>query len=427
MPAEALLIRGARLLDPAHSLDDCRDLGVRDGRFAEPATLPPDTPSLRLNGLVIAPGLIDLHVHLREPGQTHKEDIASGTAAAAAGGFTTILAMPNTLPATDTPGQVRELRGRYAAAAAVRVLQSGALTRNRAGSELADFAGMKAAGIAALTDDGATPQNPALMREACRRAAALGLPVIDHCEDTALAHGGAMREGETARHLGAAGIPALAEELIVARDILLAADTGAHLHLQHLSSGRSVALVRWAKRQGWPVTAETTPHHLLLTAAAVATHGANAKMNPPLGDEADRQALIAGLRDGTLDAIATDHAPHAADEKGRGLEAAPFGIIGLETALALCLTALADENGPLTLTALLRLFTAGPRRILGLEAGTLAPGAPADFIVLDPAAEWTLTPADLRSKSANTPFLGQRCRGRVLQTWLAGRRIFAAP
>lgn len=418
-----MILRGARVIDPAHGLDAVRDLAIAEGRVALPGDLPADAEIVRMDGCVITPGLVDLHVHLREPGQAHKETIETGTRAAAAGGFTTILAMPNTAPAIDTPEQVRDILSQYARRAAVRVLQSAALSHGRHGETITDAAALKGAGAAALTDDGSCIQNPALMRDAMRRAAAAGLPVIDHCEDVPLARGGAMRAGPVADRLGLPGMPAAAEELMVARNILLAAELGAPVHLQHLSSARSAALLRWAKGQGIPVTGEVTPHHLCLTAEACAEHGTLAKMNPPLGTEADRQALIAALADGTIDAVATDHAPHAAEEKARPFAAAPFGIIGLETALALCLTELV-HTGRMPLAVLVERLTAAPRRILGLPSGSLVPGAPADLAVFDPNREWTVTAADLFSKSHNTPFLGRRCRGRVLCTMIDGRRVY---
>ncbi len=421
MPSD-LLLRGARLLDPARGLDTIGDLGIRDGRFAEPGQLQ-NPEVVDLAGCIVLPGFVDLHVHLREPGQSHKETIETGTRAAAAGGFTTILAMPNTAPAIDTPERIHAILGEYRKRALVRVLQSAALTMDRKGLHPVDAGSVKAAGAAALTDDGSCIQDTAVMREILRRAGAAGLPVIDHCENYGLAAGGTVRTGPVAERLGVRGMPAAAEDAMVERDIALAAELGVSVHLQHLSGVRSVELVREARRAGTPVTAEVTPHHLCLTAESCFEHGAQAKMNPPLGTDADRQALIAALADGTFGAIATDHAPHAPEEKARGLATAPFGIIGLETAFAILYTELV-LTGVLPLARLVAALTTGPARILGLDAGTLAPGRPADVTVLDPAAAWTVSRETLHSKSVNTPFLGRRLTGRIVRTMVGGRWVF---
>ncbi|MGI5924421.1 MAG: dihydroorotase [Lentisphaeria bacterium] len=421
---DELLLVGARVIDPLNAFDGLRDIGIRDGVIVDPATLHA-AERLNLKGKVVAPGFIDLHVHLRYPGQTHKEDIRSGTAAAAAGGFTTVLAMPNTVPAVDNPALLADVLRKAATEGAVHVLQAGALTVGRQGEEVTDIAGLKAAGAPVVTDDGSTPQQAAVMRQAMIAAAAAGIAVIDHCEDTNLARPGVMHDGAVARELGLPGQPRSAEEVIVARDIVLAAETGCRLHLQHLSSAGSVAMLRLAQQQGLPVTGEVCPHHLFLTDEACRTFGVNAKMAPPLREEADRQALIEGLRDGTLCAIASDHAPHSAEEKAAGWNKAPFGIVGLEAAVPLCLTEL-YHRGILTLSQLIALFTVGPRKVLGLPIGSLALGATADVTILDPDAEHSISVESFASRSRNCPYEGWKCRGKVVGTLVGNTRFLSA-
>ena len=411
---DELLLVGARVVDPLNADDGQRDIGIRDGVIVDPATLR-DPERLNLQGKVVAPGFIDLHVHLRYPGQTHKEDIRSGTAAAAAGGFTTVLAMPNTVPTVDNPTVLADVLRKAAADGAVHVLQAGALTVGRQGEAVTDIAGLKAAGAPVVTDDGSTPQLAGVMRQAMIAAAAAGIAVIDHCEDCSLARPGVMHDGAVARELGLPGQPRSAEEVIVARDIILAAETGCRLHLQHLSSAGSVAMLRLAQQHGLPVTGEACPHHLFLTDEACRTFGVNAKMAPPLREEADRQALIDGLRDGTLCAIATDHAPHSADEKAAGWTKAPFGIIGLEAAVPLCLSELYNK-GVLTLPQLIALFTVGPRKVLGLPVGSLELGATADVTILDLDAKHSISVESFASRSRNCPYDGWKCRGKVVGT-----------
>lgn len=417
---DELLLVGARVVDPLNAYDGQRDIGIRDGVIVDPATLR-DPERLHLQGKVVAPGFIDLHVHLRYPGQTHKEDIRSGTAAAAAGGFTTVLAMPNTVPTVDNPTVLADVLRKAAADGAVHVLQAGALTVGRQGEAVTDIAGLKAAGAPVVTDDGSTPQLAGVMRQAMIAAAAAGIAVIDHCEDCSLARPGVMHDGAVARELGLPGQPRSAEEVIVARDIILAAETGCRLHLQHLSSAGSVAMLRLAQQHGLPVTGEACPHHLFLTDEACRTFGVNAKMAPPLREEADRQALIDGLRDGTLCAIATDHAPHSADEKAAGWTKAPFGIIGLEAAVPLCLSELYNK-GVLTLPQLIALFTVGPRKVLGLPVGSLELGATADVTILDLDAKHSISVESFASRSRNCPYDGWQCRGKVVGTLVGSRR-----
>lgn len=409
MPDE-LLLKGGRLVSPADMLDTRADLGIRDGVIVPPDTLSARAAVLDLQGQVVAPGFIDLHVHLRDPGQTAKEDLLSGTAAAARGGFTTVMAMPNTLPAMDTPEILRDFLGRAEREAAVTVWQSAAFTRDRAGRELADLAALRDAGAAAFTDDGGTPQTAEVMRLAMRQAAALGMTVVDHCEDLDLSKPGVMHAGPISGELGWPGQPRAAEESIVVRDIALSRETGCRVHLQHLSSAGSVALLRQARRDGVPVSGEVTPHHLLLTDAAVRQHGSQAKMAPPLREESDRQALLQGIADGTLTVVATDHAPHTAAEKAKGMLEAPFGIIGLEAAIPICLTLL-YHSGLITLSHFVSLFTCGPAAVLNRPAPSLAAGQPADLTLFAPDADITLDINQFLSRSRNCPYQGLVLRG----------------
>lgn len=417
-----MVLKGGRVIDPANGVDAVRDLSIVAGRVAEQAA--PQAPVVDVSGLVVCPGFIDLHVHLREPGQTHKEDIGTGTLAAAVGGFTTVVAMPNTTPPVDCPEVLTQVLDLARRKAVVRVLQTGALTVGRAGKELSDAWSLAQAGAAALTDDGSCIQSAGLMLAAVYRAAEVGLPVIDHCEDDSVSRRGAMNAGEVARNLGVSGQPALAEELMVCRNVLICRETGWPIHIQHISSAFSVDMVRAAQGQGLPVSAEASPHHICLTEACCARHGANAKMSPPLRTEADRQAILEGLADGTIRSIATDHAPHAAEEKALGLEEAPFGIIGLEAAVALCLTELV-HGGVLSLPEFVSRLTAGPRDVLRLEEGTLSPGALADVTLLRPDVRHVLSTANFRSRSLNCPYDGRECVGRVEGTILAGQWVFS--
>lgn len=413
-----LLLCGARVVDPVQGIDEVRDIGVHGGCFAALESLV-SPRRIDLRGLVLAPGFIDLHVHLREPGQTHKEDIGSATRAAAAGGFTSVLAMPNTSPAVDSAAAVRAVLHGASERGAVRVLQAGALTMGRGGKELADYAAMQAAGVPALTDDGSTPQGRDVMRAAMLAAVALGLPVIDHCEDVAMSKPGVMHGGAVAARLRLPGQPREAEETVVARDIALARETGCRVHVQHLSSAGSVALLRAARQEGLPVSGEVTPHHLFLTDGAAEIYGVNAKMAPPLREEGDRQALLAGVLDGTITCLATDHAPHTDSEKAAGWLEAPFGIIGLEAAVPLCLTGL-YHTGFLSLSRLVSLFTQGPRELLGLPVGAMTLGAAADATILDPDAPHCLKVTDFVSRSHNCPYDGWACRGKVVGVLVGG-------
>jgi len=421
MTAKSLLLRNGRLVDPARNLDAVADIAIHDGKIVAPATLADDAPVLDLHGLLVCPGFIDLHVHLRDPGQTHKEDITTATRAAAAGGFTSVVAMPNTTPPIDTPARVTEFLERANELAAVRVLTSAALTIDRAGAELTDAAELAAAGAVALTDDGSCIQDEALMRQALENAAAAGLPVIDHCEDATLAGFGVMHDGEISVRLGVPGKTCASEDVIVARNARLAAEIGWPVHIQHISTAAAVAMVRDARNSGTPFSAEATPHHIALTDTACGVYGANAKMNPPLRAEADRQAILEGLRDGCISVIATDHAPHSDAEKSAGMLSAPFGIIGLETAVPVCLTEL-YHSGILSLPTLVAAFTTGPADVLRQPAPSLAPGAVADLTIIDLDAQQTLH-AQGMSRSRNCPYEGWQCQGRVEGTMVAGRWV----
>jgi dihydroorotase len=371
-------------------------------------------------GAVIAPGLVDLHVHLREPGQANKETIATGTRAAAAGGFTSIACMPNTDPVVDTPAWVEWVRHHSEAAGHCQVLPIAAVTMGQRGEQLAPLDALAQAGAVAFSDDGHPIVSAAVMRHALEYARPTGLPIICHEEDASLKGDGVMHEGFTATRLGLRGIPGAAESVLCRRDADLSELTGGRVHLAHLSASASFDALRDAKRRGLAVTGETCPHYWVLTDEAVGDYDTHAKMNPPLRSEADRDACIAAIVDGTIDCFSTDHAPHTADEKARPFTDAPFGIVGLETALALTLTHLVAP-GHLTLARALERWTEAPRRAFRLPEVSLAPGSPADLVVFDPVAEWTVDPDVFFSKGRNTPFAGWRLRGRVLATMLAGR------
>ncbi|MBO4511960.1 MAG: dihydroorotase [Victivallales bacterium] len=409
MPMD-FLYKGAYVIDPVNGIDEIRDIAVHNGVFAKPDELV-EPAIVNVSGKVLCPGFTDVHVHLRDPGQLHKETLETGTAAAAAGGFTSILAMPNTTPPMDTPERIAEIMQR-AASAPVRVYQSACLTKGRDGQEMADLEALAKAGVPAFSDDGSTPQQAGLMRQIMEKAATLNIPVIDHCEDKSLSAGGVMHAGECAKRLGFKGQPRSAEELIVARDIMLAAETGCRLHLQHLSSKGSIAMLRRAKAMGIPVSGEATPHHLLLTDKAVEDFGPNAKMAPPLREEEDRQALIEAIGDGTISIIATDHAPHTQQEKAKGMENAPFGIVGIEVAISLCLTELYGK-GLITLPKLVSLFTAGPRELLSLPLGAINYGERADITLLDLEQDYVVNTSDFLSKGCNCPYQGWCCKGKA--------------
>ena len=420
-----ILIRGGRVLDPASNLDAPRDLLLRDGKIAalaNPGAIKaPDAEIVEAKGLIVAPGFIDIHVHLREPGQAWKETIATGTAAAAAGGFTSVCAMPNTVPVNDSPEITRWMQAPERGASA-RVFPIAAATRGSLGEALTNYSALKDAGAIAVTDDGKPILDDAIMLESLRAAAALSLPVIQHAEDTRLTGGCSMNAGALAFRLGLRGMPVEAESGLVERDIaLLKKVKNGHLHVAHLSTKKALDAVRAARKSGLHVTCEVTPHHFALTEERIGLYDTNAKMNPPLRAEADRAAMIEGLLDGALDAIATDHAPHAAHEKEQEFDRAPNGITGLETSLGLALSVLHARH-KMPLPAVVALLSARPAQALGLKnRGTLAVGAPADVVLFDPTARWTFHAADSLSKSKNTPFDGTELQGRVRYAIAEGR------
>jgi dihydroorotase len=425
--ANSLLIRGGRVIDPATNSDAELDLLLRDGRVAELAPrsklIGHAAETLDARGLVVAPGFIDLHVHLREPGQSHKETIATGTAAAAAGGFTSVCPMPNTSPVNDS-AEITTWMQQAARGAVVNLFPIAAATLGSNGEQVADYYALQRAGAVAFTDDGKPVLDDKLMREALSLAARLKVPVIQHSEDTRLTAGATMNDGPTAFRLGLRGMPAEAESKIVERDIELARATQAHLHVAHLSTAAALKAVRRGKRDRIHVTCEATPHHFTLLDENIGEYDSNFKMNPPLRSAADREALLAALADGAIDAIATDHAPHAEHEKEVEFDRAPFGVIGLETALALAITRLHREKN-VPLRRLVELPSTNPARIMNLRGrGTLAPGSHADVVIFDPKKRWTYHAAQSLSKSRNTPFDGWTFTGKVVATIVSGNFVY---
>ena len=414
-------IRGARVIDPSQGLDQIGDLLLREGKIAQVGQVEAADADLVIDGegLVAAPGLVDMHVHLRDPGLTYKEDVLSGCRAAAAGGVTSLLAMPNTKPPMDDPALVRDLLARAQEADAT-VYTAACVTKGMEGKELADLAALKEAGAIVISDDGVPVGSSRCLLEALRLAPQLGLVFTAHCEDLDLAAGGKIHDGAVARELGVPGIPAAAEDCGTAREIAAAASIGAPVHICHVSTKGSVALIRDAKRWGVRVTAETCPHYLLLTEEALRRKDADYRMNPPLREEADRLALLEGLADGTIDAISTDHAPHSPEEKA-DFAGAPNGSIGMETSLSAALTAL---EGRLTLSQVIEKMSTAPARILGIPAGSLQVGANADVVLFDPQREWVVDPEKLHGKSKNTPFKGMKLKGKVALTIFRGRIVY---
>jgi dihydroorotase len=424
--SELLFIEGGRVIDPAGGIDGIRTVVVRDGVVAEVAERvdrPREARAIDARGRWVTPGFIDLHVHLREPGQEYKETVATGAAAAVAGGFTAVCAMPNTRPVNDTASVTELVRARAAAAGLARVYPVGCISKGSAGEELAEYGELKQAGCVALSDDGKPVSSSALMRRALEYARAFGLPLTVHEEDLGLVGKGVMHEGDVSTRIGLNGIPGAAEEVMVLRDIALAELTGGRLHLAHVSTRGAVRAVREAKRRGLAVTAEVTPHHLALTDEdlAASDYSTDFKMNPPLRSRADVEACREALADGTLDAVATDHAPHALQEKELEFDAAANGIVGLETAFSVCLGLV--RQGLLGERRLVEALSSGPAAAFGLPGGRLSPGAPADIAILDPAAEWVVDPERLRSKSKNTPWKGRRLTGRCTHAIVGGRLV----
>ncbi|HBA85234.1 MAG TPA: dihydroorotase [Verrucomicrobia bacterium] len=422
----SILIQGGRLIDPSTGEDRIGDLYIHDGCIAPlPRLVPAEASIVKAQGLTVVPGFIDLHVHLREPGGEAAETILTGSQAAARGGFVTVVAMPNTQPPLDTPERVAWVKEQGDKVGLINVLPSGCLTRNRDGFEPADLAGMAAAGAAAFTDDGTTVADENTLREVMRQAAKLDRVVMDHAHDRELEKKGVMHEGAYSRRHGLPGIPSIAESRVVERDIAMAAETGCRLHIQHVSARESVEAIRKAIRAGLRVSGELTPHHLALTDADVDPQDARYKMNPPLRSEEDRQSLIEAIVDGTLEVFATDHAPHTKEAKAKGFLLAPFGIVGLETAIGVTFTALV-ASGRMDLLTWVRRWTTGPARILGLPAPSLRPGAPAHITLLDLETAWVVDPAQFASRSRNTPFEGKKLVGKAVRIWTSGREFTRA-
>ena len=417
-----LILKNARVIDPARGIDSIGDIAISNGVIIE-AKDAVNPEVVDLTGKVLSPGFIDVHVHLRQPGNTAAETVATGTMAAAAGGFTSIVAMPNTTPAADTAGAIELLKRTAQENAVVRVLACGNMTKGGKGEEMAGIGSLKAAGVVALSDDGKCIQDHALMRHVVEYAKSFDLPILDHCEENTLAAGGVMHEGKWSVLLGFNGISSASEELMVARNIILARQIDWKIHMQHISAAESVALLRRARQRGIKVTGEATPHHITLTDQCIKKFDTNYKMNPPLRSEADRLAVIEGLADGTLTAIATDHAPHTQTAKMVEFDHAPFGIIGLETALPLSFTELVTK-GVLTIPQLIEKFTTGPADILGMKDYSLAVGNPADITVIDPEAKWTVDKNKFFSKARNTPFDGFAVQGQVVMTIVNGKAVF---
>ncbi len=422
------IFRGAQVCDPSQGIDRVADVVVDEGKVL--AIVDDSTPFdvgscevIDCFGLTLTPGLIDLHVHLREPGYEYKEDVESGTMAAAAGGFSAVCCMPNTDPPLDEPSVIRGLLKRAEEVAVARVYPVAAITRGLQAEGLTEMAALKDAGAVAVTDDAYPLQSAEVLRRGMEYAAQLGLPVLTHCEDKSLTRDACMNEGLTSTVMGLRGMPAVAEEVQVARNCLLSLYTGCRLHILHVSTAGAVQIVRWAKQRGAPVTAETCPHYFALTDEACMGYNTGAKMNPPLRTQADCDAIIEGLLDGTIDAIATDHAPHAAHEKAQEFALAPFGIVGLETAFALTHTELVS-TGRMSLSMLVEKMSCQPAKILGLPGGTLKPGSPADISLFNTSRRWTVRASDFRSKSRNTPFEGWELLGKPVLTMVDGRVMY---
>ena len=423
----ATIIRNGRVIDPANKRDEIADLLIVDGKItplSQLSTLNPQPDEIDASDLIVCPGLIDMHVHLREPGFSHKETIESGARAAAAGGFTTIVCMPNTSPVADNPSTIAWIRNR-AAGACVNVLPTGAISKGLAGEELAPIGSLAQAGVVAITDDGHCVQNHELMRRAVEYARMVGVPILDECRDYNLVGSGVVNEGRWSTLLGLPGWPAAGEEVIVMRNILLAELCDHHIHCQHISAAGSVRLIREARERGVKISGEVCPHHIALTDAAIQNFDTNCKMNPPLRTQADIDAIIEGIAQGTLTILCSDHAPHAAFEKEVEFDQAPFGIVGLETELGLFIDILVHKRKAISINRLIEMFTVEPAKLLKSDAGTLSIAAKADVTLIDPDLEWVVDASKFESLSRNTPFAGRKLRGRAVRTIVRGETIWS--
>jgi dihydroorotase len=422
------IIRNGRVIDPANNRDEIGDLVIVNGRIADQSAIRnPQSEIAEIDGkgLIVAPGLIDMHVHLREPGFDHKETIASGARAAAAGGFTTVVCMPNTSPVADTPSTITWIKDRARDTASVNVLPSGAISKNLDGEELAPIASVVQSGVVAITDDGKCVQNHELMRRAVEYARMVGVPVLDHCQDYNLVGNGVVNEGEWSTLLGLSGWPAAGEEAVVMRNILLAELCDHHIHCQHISTAGSVRLIREARARGVKISGEVCPHHIALTDASIQNFDTNCKMNPPLRTQRDIDAIIEGIADETLTIFCSDHAPHAAFEKEVEFDQAPFGIVGLETELGLFIDILLHKRKAISINRLIEMFTVEPAKLLKLDAGALSIGAKADVTLIDPDREWTVDASKFESLSRNTPFHSWKLKGRAVRTIVGGETVWA--
>lgn len=423
--SDILWIQNGRVIDPANQRDGSGDVYAIDGKIVDSLSeaQKAEADVVDAKGLVVAPGLVDIHVHFRDPGQTHKEDIRSGTEAAAAGGYTSVVCMPNTSPVCDNAGTIQRMMDKVARSAVIHVYPTGCLTVGMNGEQLAPTGQLKKAGVVAMTDDGKCVQSNEIMRRAVEYAKMFDLPIMDHCQDASLTAGAVMNEGEWSLRLGLQGWPKAAEDIIVARNVILAELTGAHIHMQHVSSATSVDILRRSIKRGISVSGEASPHHIEFTDAELHDYDTVFKMNPPLRTDADREAIIAGLIDGTLSCIATDHAPHSPTEKDQEFDYAPFGIIGLENALASTLTSLYHSKR-MGLSEVIALMTHKGAELCKLDAGTLSAGAPADICLFDPDEAWTVDANKFFSKSRNCPWHGKTLKGAVKATYVDGQKVF---
>jgi len=424
----AIIIRNGRVIDPANKRDETADLYIADGKVvgskSEIKNAKSEIEEIDAKGVIVAPGLIDMHVHLREPGFSHKETIESGARAAAAGGFTTIVCMPNTSPVPDNPSTIAWIKDRASAIAPVNVLPTGAISKNLAGEELAPIGSLAQAGIVAITDDGHCIQNHEVMRRAVEYARMVGVPILDHCQDYNLVGNGVVHEGYWSTLLGLPGWPAAGEEAIVMRDILLAELCDHYIHCQHVSTAGSVRLIREARSRGVKISGEVCPHHIALTDEAIQNFDTNYKVNPPLRSQQDVDVLLDGIADGTLSILCSDHAPHADFEKEVEFDIAPFGIIGLETELGLFMDLLVHKHRRIDIARLIEMYTVEPARLLKIHAGTLSIGARADMTLIDPELEWIVRLDQFESASRNSPFNGWKLRGRAVRTIVAGKTVW---